>query len=259
MSLAQRIARASAPVDAPQRPLVPCDLLREVLVDNELLVHTGCPVSEVHAALLALHRRKTEAEANRPASPPRAAAPRCPHCHVGREVLDAREGHRVCDSCGAVLTLRAINVEPEFVKPAEEPNRPGDKIQGVSKWLVQELAAPERPRHSSYWEDLEHWNQFVHAGEEGLRDMDRTLREWTDGGHTRMARMVATMLYPLMRHRFPDAALIRERLRRGEALPAIEHLEPARTFACPTCGDMRHTAKDARFHCRHGFGKRKRY
>ena len=258
-SLAQRLQRAaSATTAVADVPLVPLDLLRDVLADHPLVAHLGLAVDEAYAALLALHdetREEEKTEKKEEAPPPQA----CPHCDgVGGERLDAREGHRVCTLCGAVLTLRAVNVVREYDAP------PGDevfrdkptRIHGVSQWVVDAAAAP---RETSHWSDLEHWNQFTYLSHDTLATADRTLQRWTRGSHRREARLAAVLLLPVLRDHLPDPEGLRARLRRGEAMPVVPDPVPVARFACETCGAQRHTAKDARFHCRTSFGvKRKR-
>lgn len=253
-SLAERLKRASAPPAVSAPLLVPLDLLRDVLVEHPLVAHLGLAVDETHAALLGLHAWTPAQASTAPARPPARA---CSHCdQVGTERLDAREGHRVCTACGAVLS-GPLNVVREYDAPPRDDvfyDKP-TRLQGVSRAVVEATSVP-RPR--SYRADLEHWNQFTHAGHDTLTDADRTLQTWTEGGHRYEARLAAVLLRPVLQHHYPNPNGLRARLQRGEALPVIHDPEPPARFACPTCDARRHTAKDARFHCRTSFGVKRR-
>lgn len=257
--LAERIANAGrAQVSTADPPLLPFDAVREYLDDHVLLRNVGCAPREVYDVLVALHAHVTRAPAPSRAPPP-VPSPTCPHCRVGSELLDAREGCRVCDRCGAVLT-RAINVTREYVAaepPPFEPRLPA--VPGVSEWIVRENAAhvvaDEAQRPSAYFEDLEHWNAYAHVPHDELRKWDRVLRDWSGSG-SRRARVCAALLYA--RLAIPDAADVRRCALRRVRLPSVVVPVPEAAFACGVCGTLVHRQRDARFHCRWQSRKRRR-
>jgi hypothetical protein len=219
----------------------------------------GVRPREVYDALLALLRFRRGREATSadaaaaPDAAPPAPPPRCPHCGArGGVRLDAREGVRGCEACGAVLDLRPGNVEREYDAPAELDaacrRRLGEAPKGVPRWLLERSAAytvaDPHERRSAHWRDLEHWNAFARLPADDLARADRMLREWSDGG--REARLAAVLLWP--RLQLPDEHAFRAAVRRGAPPAFATDVAPPR-FACADCGAPAHTAKEARVHC----------
>ena len=198
---------------------------------------------------------------------------RCGNCHGTREFLDAHGGCRVCADCGAVLTLRAINVEPEFRKAPEvtAPRRQwGDGKGSTPHVTAYSSKVVNDPMHarSDFWNDLEHWNAYAHLTVEELERADRTLRDWRQAdGHERLVRLVAVLLYPNVRPQIRDESTLRDAVRTApfrrlgghvpQALETIVDPTPLPTFPCPSCDEKLHSTKDARMHCRGtGWGAR---
>ena len=77
-------------------------------------------------------------------------------------------------------------------------------------------------------------------------------------------KLAAALLHPSVRAQIPDAAAVRRRVRtsgeraRAPALTPIVDPTPAPAFACAGCGAMRHSMRDARFHCKTWGRKRPR-
>lgn len=183
----------------------------------------------------------------------------CASCHNGYLRLDAREGFRVCDACGAIQSQRAINVQPEYSETPDVSRGGGVRgVRGVSQWLVHKNAAPTHAdmEHapSVHWRDMEHWNYFTNLPLDELKAMDRVVREWKDGGHSGSVRMAAALLYPALRPHIPNEHDVRERLRLGKTLCAVRDVEPQPTFACAECLQRCHSAKTARYHCKSTMG-----
>lgn len=277
--LAARLAAAQEQPAVAEQPLLPLDVVRDFLEDHDLVLAMRIDVKDVHAAVVALHARSTEAAAEPPAAEPAATEPSddlalalrdaeelmaqsrggatdgsCPNCEGGYARLDARNGCLVCDGCGAVLTLRSVNVEPEYVAPASAPRRGARGLTGVPQWMLQKSAAyviadPEQ-RRSDHWDDLEHWNHYACLPHDELRRADHALRSWSDVSVSWNARIAAVLLYPHLRGKFPSTGDVRRRLRRQAALDVVVDPTPAPRFACEGCGDLRHTRRDAQMHCR---------
>ena len=221
---------ANAPPPAappPPPPLLPYELARAFLEAHPVVRTQLLDPREVHAALLEVHARERaaaeRARPQRPSSAGRAGAD-CPHCHRGRAVVDAREGCRVCDRCGAVLTLRPLVLHRDPVHREDEieaaereaaaTRRRGGAvrhIRGVSDWIVRRAnAAAATTRRADeggvrhrIWEALEQPNRFTGHAAETVRAMAHALAAEEAGGaaprrglHVRAA---ARLLHPLVR------------------------------------------------------------
>ena len=108
----------------------------------------------------------------------------------------------------------------------------------------------------------------------GVRKTVQALRGLARRAGGRAAR-AAMLLYPAIRAQLRDAPAHRAALSHRLATvgggsvhvhaaaaaappPAVERAAPAPTFACPACGSLWHSARDARVHCRSGFGVKRR-
>ena len=185
---------------------------------------------------------------------------RCAHCGIGRNTLNEREGMFYCDHCG-VVERGSINVRPDFqVAPEVSARQRGRSrlLMGVAEWVVARNRADGEPRgvqsYRDFMEDLEHWNVHVGHGCDVLRGLGRALADWNDPGHSRLARAVTALLWPLMLEQLPNAAEIRDRMRRGATLPEIRDrvAEQELAFACEKCGVTMGSRRAARFHCPRG-------
>jgi len=275
----ERHGRAAYRTDA---PVLPIALARTYLLDHPLPHALGVGVADVHRALLALHCHvRASGEGGGGAGPvdgASASADRVRHvCAAcgGAPSLDEREGCYVCDGCGAVLS-RSVNVVPEYMAPPELPPEqlrqrgvPGvpqsvldrDEACRIASMDAAEVASRAAAR---LWRaDLDRWNHLVHLGTDDLRYTERLLGEWSATGHAREARLAAALLYPLVRDQIPEAHEVRRWVQQAATLPAKERpaharaampgfvdRTPAPRFACRACGVMRHSRRDARFHCR---------
>lgn len=265
MSLAARVLKAkAAPVPTTSSAIVPLDLITDVLGIHPVVGHLS-NVEKVHTALLALHsyyetRSGAGNDVVHSSEDTKDKRRVCEVCKKGHEILDPHEGCLLCDQCGAVFTLRPINITPEYMSPVEEEDirRRGKTVPGVPSWMLRHDIDGSTKRGVSLMDDLEHWNHFTNHSVDTLEFMKGTLLAWSDGGHTHGARLAAVLLYPLVRKQMVDANDVRKRIRRGDALHVMDDFVPEEKFPCGTCGVRFHTAKDARFHCRVGFGKKKR-
>lgn len=223
---------------------LPLDVVHDYLASHPLVVHQLCTPQVVHRALLDLLQRE-RAPATEETGETRGAPPKevrrtvcCPiHCDAPVQ-SDPREGNDVCSVCGLVLA-RHLRVQPTF---EEETFHGRTRVPGVSQQVVQMATGVKL--EPSYMEDLHHWNQFTHHTQDRLLEMDLLLREWTDGAHSRAARLAAVLL---LSHVRPYA---NRPLTQCEAVEVLVDPRPKPTFACATCGEKQHSAKEARFHCR---------
>ena len=156
--------------------------------------------------------------------------------------------------------MRSINVEPEFVRPAECGMQKGAHVS-IPAWLASAGRDPEvraeadhHRRRKEWLAQLEHWNQFTHHTPDTLENMCEELSQFDAYGHGSNARLAACMLHPLLAPSYPSTSDVRACLRTGASLTEVRVAEPALRFQCLKCGISVHTAKDARFHCRHAFG-----
>ena len=262
------------------RSLLPFDVVRDYLETHALVRGMHISAKEVHAALLSLHAHilsrplckeadevgeksdGEESESDDPGDPwqsfdraknanaPTAGAG-CWCCGGTREELDAHEGHWICTSCGAVRTLRSVNVKPEYVAPPVVRRSRVQRANWVPRHLLARSAcviSDPADRRSRHWESLQHWNGVVGLVEDDLACADRRLREW--GGEQPVeARIAAALLYVRLKPQFPSESDVRARLKRGRGLETIADPTPSAKFACAKCGSRHHTARDARMHC----------
>lgn len=276
---AARAASSSTATTTTVPTVLPMDVVKDYLESHVMVRNMHVSVRDVHLALVALHDRSREPQ--QPEAPPpspldeeeeedlwadfaaakaeEGVSPHgfpphgCPQCGVVQETLDAREGHRVCGRCGVVLTLRAINVEPEYMAP---PVLPRSRfrvrgVKGVPEYMLAKGApciADPRQQRSPQWEELQHWNQFVHLGEDDVRSADAKLKAWR-GDHAVEARIAAVLLYPRLQAQFPSTEDVRQKLRSRAPLEIVQDPTPKPTYACKECGEMCHTGRDARLHC----------
>ena len=283
MSLLARLQEASKRSEetvplGDERTLIPLGLV-EGYLSSHILVHSlSVSVSDVHSALVEIHRRvlKEEDSAHQTDHPPKSDQTpksenppksdhrsRCFECN-GYLELDAHEGHEVCINCGLVQTRGSINIEPEFMAPPDVNPRGGRRssiLRGVPKnMFYASLSSGGEKNHSQYREELEHFNAYIHLSLDELNYMDRLLGKWTTGGLPRQARVIGALLYIPLKEQFKyTAKVVRGALSSNTSLTAIEAARPTPQFPCPSCHTMCFTGQSARFHCRlKNWGKRKR-
>lgn len=268
---------------AESTPLLPESVLASAVGVHPLTTGMGVDVHAVRDAVLALHARvgassSTTAPAAflAPSAPISAAGVICGACAEcgSPNTLNARSGEVACSSCGVVCTSQPINVQPEYTAPAPPSTSSCKDVQGVPRYMVRMLQAPAAgaaATRSGHWHELEHWNAYARLTHEQLEDADVQLRAWQEDASGRQqlsARIAAVLLYPRLlpllrseesarRHIYDNVLATRLLGARSQPFP-VAQLVPAPTHACAACGTACHTAKDARFHCRSGFGKRKR-
>lgn len=240
--------------------ILPYDCCADFLSAHPLVIDARLDPRAVHAALLSFdaHVSGAKQEEEEVQEKKVLAAPRCVECARGHILLDEHNGVEVCDTCGLVQTRASINVTPEFVAPVPDsqlvpPHKRAHGVRGVATWMVKKLSSdPEKARRESYWEDLLHYNVFVHHSEDDLRVLARHVHAWVDahGGVTREVRIAAALLHPRIRAQFMDESDVRKRLRTQQGLQTVVDPTPAPAFACTRCGARVATQKDARFHCR---------
>lgn len=248
------------------------DATSDILHAHPLVRAMGLAPSRAHAALVGLRAHEAKRGAmvdeddavatcdvgSRGDAGSKAAAPAgcvgCVECRATRLVVDRREGHIVCDDCGVVQTRAPINVQREYDGPTTDDERvrrdPFYVGRGVPRWLVAKTAATTQwsVRASSHVHDLEHWNAYARVSTDELAACDATLRTWQGGAFSREERVAAVLLWRVLST--PEEARVRECIRERTPLPLTDTSVPQARFACGGCGTMRHTAKDARFHCR---------
>jgi hypothetical protein len=215
-----------------------------------------------------------------------------------------------------VLTNAPLNLEADPTHDGADgmtyAARGGPRVRyvhGVAEWLVRRTAythcgdegeEARRTAGASAREEseiLSSLNHLVGHPFDVVRELERQLASWDDERFSRMARVCAVLLHPVVRDQMEryragrDGDPVRERLghnywateeavrgaldacleassgdareriaERAEAAlaaprPTARHDQlrdsaPTPTFACRVCGALRHTAKDARFHCR---------
>lgn len=262
-SLKERLKSAHARQEEKTSPiLLPLSTVRDYLSRHVIVCALHLNPSDVHAAVLEVHRRycdmqcSMEVKTQTPQRPQRM----CFECHDGYIVLDAREGQEVCSTCGIVQTTRTINVTPEYQTPADVSRSRTKRIKDVPKWMLNKsLSDVQGFKPSKFWSNLQHYNAYVHLGLDDLTCLDKLLCSWTGGGFSSDTRMAAALLYLPLRSKFPTDDDIRQRVRGGHTLAVVETVVPEAKHKCETCGEMCHTGKEARFHCRFtGWGKKRK-
>ena len=171
-------------------------------------------------------------------------------------LLCEKEGNNVCTQCGVVQQPRGINVQnsfdPNMFDPPVQHQR---RIPGVSDAVMGQVAAQDKEteqRHSSYWEDLQHWNVFGALSDDVLSEADQLLSMWKGGGHSRPVRLISTMIYMKLKDKLPNEDALRQRIRNQQPLNAISLTAPPAPFPCtnPNCSKRFYSRKEARMHCK---------
>lgn len=271
MSLLARIAKARTSEQtqtSSERALFPLETVRNFLETQRLLVVLNMRAQEVHGALLDYHRFVTPHRDEACVSDLSSSdfAPNCPECRKGYLIFDIREGNQLCDRCGVVVHT-CLNFLPEVDRVATDSvvNTFDRGIQGVPRWMIRQMASladrdgdgEAEEGLASFREEVEHWNHYVRLPEDELSFIVDQLGKWKGGGHTRLARVAAALLYRELKEYFPDEQTIRNSVRRRESLPEVTHTVALPQYPCPTCQTCCHDAKSARWHCR-SFGKKRR-
>lgn len=245
-SLAQRLGAATRSVQgAPAASVLPYECVRDYLEAHPLVAHRPVDARAVHAALVALDAR-AQAPVQGPA--PRRAAD-CVECGAGYVVLDAAGGQHVCSACGLVQTRRTGNVAPEYVAPAPFVPRKRARDDGADALPGYLFLRARDPEYVAL-DELTELNAWVHLPDDDVRACARTFTAWEGSGHTRLAKMVACLLHPLLRAQFPSESDVRARVRQRASLPCVADPTPSPTFPCARCGALHYSKKEARFHCR---------
>ena len=250
MSLRSRIRKAREEVqEVTSRHLLPLASVQEVLQEHPLMSAFRLSINDVHSAILALH--EIIPPTPEAACHTRTRTPDCIECGLGYLTLDAKEGNRVCNHCGAVDNLRTLNVVPEFRAPPPSPTKKAGKgIRGVPEWMIKQLSTNQSPSFSRFWDDLQDFNHLVSLPWDDLWRLDEVMKTLTRGGFSYEVRLVAGLLYHRVKPHFSDEAAIRRCVAKSIPIPVVAQLHPAPEFPCPTCGEKFHTAKTARWHCR---------
>lgn len=259
--------RAKAPVQ--QTALLPFDVSREFLETHPLVVFLDVNAQSVHTAVLDLvyHNSGALAATNEQIAralaclpPPDHRSSACLHCASGTVVFEAKEGHRVCNECGTVASLRALNAQPEFVPAVRDedlapPHKRARHVRGVAPWISSAAGSDEPRAEEDHWAELEHWNQFTYHPPDLLRKMNERLKQWKTHRYGKAIKLVAVLLEPLLTPQFQTHTEVRRALRQGTSLDVVRDPAPAPRFPCLRCGKRQATHKAARHHCR-GLGAR---
>jgi hypothetical protein len=223
MNLSTRIRRATEEKKLPQTPLLVFEATRDVLESHPLVRALGVHARDVHAEIVALRAVQRDDKQHASSRVP----PDCPECRLGYVMLDEREGQRVCDRCGIVVS-ESLNIHPDF----------------ESSYHSTPSEMPISPM-------LAHWNQFVGLSTAQLAEASPRLPNnvETRSGATKLA---AALLEPILE--MPNEETTRRKV------AATRHLDNVGTtvrnpeFPCAACGALFFDAKTARLHCKR-FGK----
>lgn len=231
MSVLARLRSVASPQPKPATAVLVFESVRPLLEAHPLVAETGVDLRRVHAALV---RLKTSESLAAPEPGRTARVPDCVVCYKGFVLLDAREGNRVCDRCGAVAAS-GVNVEPEYD-------------------AVVHSSAPHAPPWNAAAPELMHWNHFVGLSASQLETAAAQLRALS---HERdLATVVAVLLHPTLA--VPKEDALRDAVRRRVAIEEVDVATEPPRFACAACGALCHDGKSARFHCRAKARKRPR-
>lgn len=247
-SLSSRLARRkeNAP-SATAEVVLPLAAMRDVVLAHPLVNAMRLFVSDVHAAVIALHVHRSRTR-ERHDDVPRHRDPDCPECRQGFVVFDEHEGHMVCDRCGLITQTR-INIVPEY--NAAPDVRPGTTPRGlatVQPWLLVDTTSTQ---WNQYHRDLDHWNHYTNLSDARVRELASELTAWSGTTARRDARVAAALLLDTIVH-VPDAHQMRECIRGRTDLNEVVHVAspPEPTFPCAECAALCHDRRSARFHCR---------
>lgn len=240
------------PTPRPTFDIIPYDCIRDYLQSHSLVNAFNIGTRDLHSAIIYVerHLQPLPEHHNTPSSAP---VPTCSECHIGYMEIDAHNGSLVCSNCGLVPTRGSINIEREWVSEAPQPRgkRPRG-IPGVPKWMSDQLMHDSRDAYNKETMDyLEHLNAYVGFTPDMLDRVHKTFLSWTDNGYCRNVKMAACMMHSVLKDQFLNEHVVREKVRKRSHIPAVHDPCPQPTFACPICGSLHYSKKEARFHCRY--------
>lgn len=264
MSLRDRLKRAATDAASSTHPshpdatVIPYDCIRDYLEAHSMVQVFRMSSRDLHSALLYVDRNlkvSKEEEGDTPTATQRPFD--CTECNAGFFLLDAHNGHYVCEHCGVVPHRGSINVEREWIDDVtEEQLAPRHKrtkyIPGVPKWMVDKLSSnPRMAYERSTLSEMETMNGYMHLSPDMLHAAHRNFLRWTENGYNRDVKMAACMLHTILRSQFLSDSEVRGMVRQRKSIPQVEDPTPQPTFPC-RCGVLHYSKKAARFHsCRH--------
>jgi len=182
--------------------------------------------------------------------------------------MDSMTGTLVCDLCGIQPFSCTFNISPEYSRPPPEDQQIGTTRKRWFGIPRQQLSSDQRRGTvvvSKYWINLQHYNEYnVCLCHDDLLFVDSLLVTWTDIDATipHINKVVAGLLYASIRTRFPEEGVIKNQVLNAQRMQRIGKDKPVLSFDCEECGAVCHTARAARYHCKHkhwGIKKTKRY
>jgi len=248
----QRVVENTTPSPRATFDIIPYDCVREYLQSHSLVKTFNISIRDLHSAIIYVERH-LQTSCSSSNNKPSGAVPTCSECSSGHMEIDHHNGCMVCSNCGLVSTRGSINIEREWdsAVPIPRGKRPRG-IPGVPKWMYNQLMHdPRRAYMSETMDYLQHLNAYMGFTQDMLECVHTTFLSWTDNGYCRNVKMAACMMHVVLKTQFLDENHVREKVRKRSHLPSVQDPCPQPTFACPKCGSMHHSKKEARFHCRY--------
>jgi hypothetical protein len=227
-------------------PLLPYGLLKGWLESHSLVRTYSADTRQVYDALI--QYLEFTIKSCQVQEEPKFVQKVCWECGIGTPLLDTRLGEESCSNCGIVLSW-GMNVEPEFIKPAEvDYRRIGNKIKGVTKKFIEMHNKINSPKFVSFMDKLEDMNIWANIPMDDLNIMNENVKkiDWKQSiSHD--CRLIGSLLAPRV------SKMDEEQFRKN----LISHVSevvvdptPIPTFKCKNCGFACFTQKHARYHCK---------
>ena len=134
------------------------------------------------------------------------------------------------------------------------------RVKGVSKYVCRSVNCPQDERDGRrrmFLQELEHWNQFTRNTHDSLQEMATRLVDWQTS-YNYMSKIASALLYPSISQQLMDERVVRESIRRGYAIRKVTTSTEEPQFPCGKCGRRLHDVKSARWHCKSGWGQKRR-
>lgn len=264
--LRSRLSRATSTETAPNEQasadsqntcmVIPYDCIRDYLEEQRVVQLSKVCSRDLHSAIVYVERRLRRGVTEPTPDVEVRRQYQCFECNKGYYVLDAVNGHYVCEQCGVIPNRSSVNVTREWIDGVNDiapPSKRAKHVSGVPDWMVKKNSAnPRRVYEQRALEYLQQLNGYMNVNSDVLNLAHQNFLRWTENGYSREVKMLACLFHPILRSQFITETNVRSMVRARASIPQVDDPVPKPTFPC-RCGMLHHTKKGARYHsCRHG-------